>query len=89
MKENADDLMAELARKGFSPTLRTEARQGKSLYRVVAGSGLSVEDARLLLDRLHQAGFSGYLLSDQESSAKEPIPSRGDDAARVQSTIAP
>jgi cell division septation protein DedD len=89
MKENADDLIAELTRKGFSPTLRTETRQGKSLYRVVAGSGLSVEDARVLLDRLHQAGFSGYLLSDQQSSAKEPIPSSGNDAARVQTTIAP
>jgi len=89
MKENADDLIAELTRKGFSPILRTEARQGKPLYRVVAGSGLSVEDARVLLDRLHQAGFSGYLLSDQESGAKGPIPSSGNGAVRAQTTIAP
>ncbi len=65
MKENADDLIAELTRKGFSPTLRIDAQQGKPLYRVFAGSGLSVDEARALLDRLHGAGFSGFLLKDQ------------------------
>jgi len=65
MKENADDLVGELTRNGFSPFLRVDQQQGKSLYRVFVGSRLSVEDARRVLDRLHQAGFSGFLLSDQ------------------------
>lgn len=65
MKGNADDLIGELARKGFSPTLRTDAQQGKPLYRVFAGIGLAAEDARALLEKLHDAGFSGFLLKDQ------------------------
>lgn len=72
MKENADDLIGELTRKGFSPTLRIDALSGKPLYRVFAGKGLSVEEARVLLDRLHQAGFSGYLLSDSEINPRAP-----------------
>jgi hypothetical protein len=66
MKENADDLIAELTSKGFSPTLRTDTQQGRSLYRVLAGSGLAATDARVLVDKLHQAGFSGFLLRDQD-----------------------
>jgi len=65
MKENADDLVGELTRHGFSPSLRTDSQQGKALYRVFAGSRLSVDEARRLLDSLHQAGFSGFLLNDQ------------------------
>lgn len=65
MKENADDLIGELTRKGFTPTLRVDALQGKSLYRVLAGSSLSSDDARALLDRLHAAGFSGFLIKDK------------------------
>jgi len=93
MKENADDLISELTKKGFSPTLRIDAlegsapgaqgsasgtqgsasgtqgsasgSQGKSLYRVFAGTGLAVDEARALLDKLHEAGFSGFLLNDQ------------------------
>ena len=107
MKENADDLISELTKKGFSPTLRIDAlegsapgtqgsapgtqgsapgtqgsasgtqgsapgtqgsapgTQGKSLYRVFAGTGLAVDEARALLDKLHEAGFSGFLLNDQ------------------------
>jgi len=65
MKENADDLVGELTGKGFSPNVRIDSRQGKQLYRVMAGSGLAPEDARLLLDKLRAAGFSGFLLRDQ------------------------
>ena len=79
MKENADDLISELTKKGFSPTLRIDAleagasssqgsasgSQGKSLYRVFAGTGLAVDEARALLDKLHEAGFSGFLLNDR------------------------
>ena len=65
MKENADDLVSELTRKGFSPLVRTETLQGKPHYRVFAGSALSVDDARTLLEKLHGAGFSGFLVQDK------------------------
>jgi cell division septation protein DedD len=65
MKENADDLISELAKSGFAPTLRTDAAQGKLLYRVFVGRGLSAEEAQALLDRLHGTGFSGFLMNDQ------------------------
>ena len=65
MKENADDLVAELGRKGFSSTVKIDSAQGKPLYRVFAGTGLTGDDARALLDRLHGAGFSGFLMKDQ------------------------
>jgi len=65
MKENADDLVGELTRKGFSPVVRTEGPEGKPLYRVLAGSSLSGDDARSLLEKLHAAGFSGFLVKDE------------------------
>ncbi len=65
MKENADDLIGELTRKGFTPSMRTDTVQGASLYRVLAGESLSADDARALLDKLHAAGFSGFLLKDR------------------------
>jgi cell division protein FtsN len=64
MKENADDLISGLVKNGFEPTLRSDAAQGKILYRVFVGRGLTAEEAHSLLDKLHQAGFSGFLTSD-------------------------
>jgi len=65
MKENADDLISGLVKGGFTPTLRSDAAQGKVLYRVFVGRGLSADEAHALLDKLHQAGFSGFLTTDQ------------------------
>jgi len=64
MKENADDLVRELTRKGFSPVVRAEGTEGKPLYRVLAGSSLSADDAGALLEKLHAAGFSGFVVKD-------------------------
>ncbi len=64
MKENADDLVGQLTRNGFSPSLQTDQKQGKPLYKVFAGSRLPPDEGRRLLDSLHQAGFSGFLLND-------------------------
>jgi cell division septation protein DedD len=65
MKENADDLISELTRKGFVPSLRVEDFQGKPLYRVLAGNRLSEDEATALANRLRVSGFSAFLLSDQ------------------------
>jgi len=65
VKENADDMISELTRKGFAPFLRKDAFQGRSLYRVLTGSHLSAEEALTLIERLRQSGFSGFLLGEQ------------------------
>src|SRR5208337_427514 len=65
VKENADDLSAELSKRGFSPIQRTETIQGKEHYRVLAGVGLDAVQARALLAKLLQQGFSGILIAEK------------------------
>lgn len=65
VKENADDLSAELSKRGFSPIQRTETIQGKEHYRVFAGIGLDAVQARALLAKLVQQGFSGILVTEK------------------------
>ena len=65
MKENADDLAAELAKKGFSPHVRTETIQGKEHFRVFAATGIETDAARALLARLRTLGFSGFLVTEK------------------------
>ena len=65
MKENADDLVAELTKRGFTPVVIHDTPQGKERFRVLAGAGLGAEEARAVMARLSQAGFSGFLVSDK------------------------
>jgi cell division protein FtsN len=65
MKENADDLSAQLASRGFSPVIVHDASQGKDRYRVMAGTGMESEGAKAVLARLSAAGFSGFLVRDR------------------------
>lgn len=65
VKENADDLSAELSKRGFSSVERLETIQGKEHYRVLAGSGLDMDQARALMSKLLQAGFSGILVTEK------------------------
>jgi cell division septation protein DedD len=65
MKENSDDLVAELAKKGFTAVAVEETVQGKHRYRVLAGTGMESDQAKSVLLRLSQAGFSGFLVSDK------------------------
>jgi hypothetical protein len=65
VKENADDLSTELSKRGFSPTQRVETIQGKEHFRVFAGVGLEAVQARALLARLLQEGFSGILVTEK------------------------
>ena len=39
MKENADDLVTELSKRGFAPVVLHETTQGKDRYRVLAAAG--------------------------------------------------
>ncbi len=70
VKENADDLIAELTRRGFSPVLRQETLQGKDHYRVFAATGLDAEQARATIARLKQLGFSGFVVSEKPASGQ-------------------
>ncbi|HEY9593656.1 MAG TPA: SPOR domain-containing protein, partial [Spirochaetia bacterium] len=65
MKENADDLVAELTKRGFTPVVIHDSPQGKDRFRVFAGAGLGADDARAVMTRLSQAGFSGFLVADK------------------------
>jgi hypothetical protein len=62
MKENADDLVSELERKGFTPILVRETAEGKDRYRVLVGTGLEPQAARIVLKRLTDAGYRGFIL---------------------------
>ena len=63
VRENADYLAADLLRTGFRPIVREEAGQGVVHYRVFAGTGLEADQAKELLSKLVQAGFSGFLVA--------------------------
>ena len=65
VEENANDLMSELTRRGFSPVLVHEFAQGKDRYRVLAGSGLEADAAQGVMKRLSDAGFRGFLVQDK------------------------
>jgi cell division septation protein DedD len=65
MKENADDLVAELSRKGFTPTVREDTAQGRILYRVFAAVGMDQAGARSVLAELQKQGFSGFIVTEK------------------------
>jgi cell division protein FtsN len=65
VKENADDLTAELSKRGFSPIQKIDTVQGRERYRVFAGVGLDQSQARALLAKLFQQGFSGLLVIEK------------------------
>jgi cell division septation protein DedD len=62
-KENADDLSAELSKKGFSATIVHDLFQGKDRFRVLAGATLVLDQAKAVLGRLAGAGYSGFLIA--------------------------
>ncbi len=65
MKENADDLLLELGKRGFSATVLRDQTQGKDRWRVFAGSGLARDAAEAVRARLSAAGFTGFLTRDK------------------------
>lgn len=64
VRENADELAADLAKKGFSPVVREERSQGKSLFKLYAGIGMEREAAVSLAESLRRAGYAGFLISE-------------------------
>ena len=65
MKENADDLVAELTRRGFAPVMIHDSSQGRDRYRVMVGTGLAADAAKGILKKLSDAGFRGFLMQDK------------------------
>ncbi len=65
MSENADDLVSELARRGFASSVVREMVQGKDRFRVLAGSGLEAEAAKAVLKKLSDEGFRGFIVADK------------------------
>jgi cell division septation protein DedD len=65
MKENADDLVSELSKRGFTPVVVGETVQGRDRFRVLAGTDLEAEAAKALLKNLSEQGFGGFIVSDR------------------------
>ncbi|MGO9308910.1 MAG: SPOR domain-containing protein [Spirochaetia bacterium] len=65
VEENANDLVNELTRRGFSPVVVHEFAKGRDRYRVLAGSGLEAEAAQEVMKRLSDAGFGGFIVQDK------------------------
>ena len=65
MRVNADDLVAELAKRGFTPILKQETVQGRDHYRVFAATGLDIDQARSIVAKLAQMGFSGFPVTEK------------------------
>ncbi|HTZ52392.1 MAG TPA: SPOR domain-containing protein [Spirochaetia bacterium] len=65
VKENADDLLSELTRRGFAATEVQDTLQGKDRWRVFAGSGLDRDAAESVRGKLSGAGFLGLLVADR------------------------
>jgi cell division protein FtsN len=65
VRENATDLVADLTQRGFHPSVREEAIQGVVHFRVFAGTGMDGDQAKELLSRLLQAGFSGFVVVEK------------------------
>ena len=65
VRENADDLVTNLLKTGFKPSVREESIQGVVHYRVFAGTAMDADQANQLLSKLVQAGFSGFLVVDK------------------------
>jgi cell division septation protein DedD len=75
VRENADDLVTEIARKGFTPSIMEDTSQGKQRFRVLAGAGLANDQAQALLLKLTKAGYSGFVAAqkaDPSSSSRQP-----------------
>jgi hypothetical protein len=64
VRENAEELAADLAEKGFHPVVLEETSQGKSLFKLYAGIGMEREAALSLADSLRRAGYAGFLISE-------------------------
>ena len=64
VRENADELAAELARRGFAPSVREDTREGKTLYKALAGTGLDRAAALQVIERLGAAGYAGLLITE-------------------------
>lgn len=65
MKENADDLLSELAKRGFAPVVVRDRVQGRDRYRVLAGAGLEADAAKAVLEKLSAEGFSGFIVTEK------------------------
>ena len=65
VKENADDLLLELGRRGFSATVLHDLAQGRDRWRVFAGSSLERDAAEAVRAKLSAAGFTGFLVQDK------------------------
>ncbi len=64
MRENADDMLTELRKRGFSPVLRESASDGRRIYRVIAASRVDAKEADGTVARLRGMGLEPFVFSE-------------------------
>ena len=65
VKENADDLLSELLKRGFAALVLHDTVQGRERWRVFAGSGLDRDAAEAVQLKLSGAGYLGVVVTDK------------------------
>jgi hypothetical protein len=63
-RENADELAADLSKKGFAPVVRQETHEGRTLFKLYAGVGMDRDTAVSLAENLRKAGYAGFVISE-------------------------
>ena len=61
-EENAEYMASDLRKLGFNVEIVTHSKNQKPYYRVIINSLDSANDAQLVLRRLQESGFSGFIL---------------------------
>jgi cell division protein FtsN len=64
MRENADDMIRELAERGFSPIVRESAAGGKTLFKVIVASRVDAAAADAAAARLRGMGLEPFVFSE-------------------------
>lgn len=64
VRENAEDMVKELTKIGFSPTIREVQRDGRRYYSVMAAVGLTREEGQAVIDALKDKNYEGFLRPD-------------------------
>jgi hypothetical protein len=64
VRENAEDMVKELVRIGYTPTIREIQRDGRKYYSVLAAFGLSAEEGQAVINALKEKNVEGFLRTD-------------------------
>jgi DedD protein len=64
MRENADDMVRELRKRGFQPVIRETTSGGRTLFRVLAVTRVDPREADDAAGRLRALGYASFVFTD-------------------------